>query len=191
MLSTCLDLWSRSPPAVVLPGDGDGGHPRPPIWPPQQLLLGRLPGCHHKQRHTKPPRRRCPRARCHRPALLHRHRILPGPLSPRDIYSPPMDLFLFCPEIWISDCIYASLQLVINEIDSSAPTALQAVKLLALYLSGSKVRVFSYFLLMCRSDLEIDRFDLIHFGRVSCDLVGLRLNDSRVISHLCYFWLYL
>lgn len=31
------------------------------------------------------------------------------------------------------------LQLVINEIDSSAPTALQAVKLLALYLSGDKV----------------------------------------------------
>ncbi|PKA64090.1 Coatomer subunit epsilon-1 [Apostasia shenzhenica] len=31
-----------------------------------------------------------------------------------------------------------SYQLVINEIDSSAPTALQAVKLLALYLSGDK-----------------------------------------------------
>jgi coatomer protein complex subunit epsilon len=31
------------------------------------------------------------------------------------------------------------LQLVISEIDSSAATSLQAVKLLALYLSGDKV----------------------------------------------------
>ncbi|XP_074584963.1 coatomer subunit epsilon-1-like [Curcuma longa] len=36
-----------------------------------------------------------------------------------------------------------SYQLVINEIDSSAPTALQAVKLLALYLSGSKEAAIS------------------------------------------------
>ncbi|KAH7679053.1 Coatomer epsilon subunit protein [Dioscorea alata] len=36
-----------------------------------------------------------------------------------------------------------SYQLVINEIDSSAPTALQAVKLLALYLSGDKETAIS------------------------------------------------
>ena len=36
-------------------------------------------------------------------------------------------------------CLFVFLQLVISEIDSSAATSLQAVKLLALYLTGDKV----------------------------------------------------
>lgn len=72
-----------------------------------------------------------------------------SPLDPTRSASPSwclLALFLWIVlirlKIWISDCISVSLQFVINEIDSSAPTALQAVKLLALYLSGSKVWVF-------------------------------------------------
>ena len=36
-------------------------------------------------------------------------------------------------------CLSVFVQLVISEIDSSAATSLQAVKLLALYLTGDKV----------------------------------------------------
>lgn len=117
------------------------GVPGPPLQPAQPLLPRRLPGRHQQQRRPGPRRRRRRRARRHRLPLLRRARLLPGELSSLPF---PLARSLALQRVGGSDrCVSPPpvwlLQLVISEIDSSAATSLQAVKLLALYLSGDKV----------------------------------------------------
>lgn len=70
-----------------------------------------------------------------------------------------------------------SYQLVINEIDDSAATPLQAVKLLALYLSSPDNKVF-----FLSSDIGSDTSELCSFfkGELACDLLRPHLVVRKI-----------
>lgn len=75
-----------------------------------------------------------------------------------------------------------SYQLVINEIDSSAATPLQAVKLLALYLSGPDYKVRSlwiYALCLASSSSSLVGFDTIELNWILCAMYAAGIGDLQ------------